>query len=330
MNTGATVPYHQRQNKHVERQVFSEILRHLDRWNPMRRYLYVGFGGVYFEDFKLLHNQFGIDQMVSIEHEAWLLPRQQANLPYGCIAPRHQTSTDFIQGVEKNKEEYPSADHLLIWLDYTKAAELPEQLNEVRALIPKLEAGDVLKVTLSANPRWLSSGPGSELQNRLENLKDKVGAAYLADGLREDDVRNDSLPGVLVGALKRKISEGMTESPRLFFQPLGCYVYRDSVTMVTTTGIVLHRGDAERFLANTGLKDFELASLDWQLHTIDVPDLSLREKLMLDRLIFGKSATEISHELTFRLEEDVEDSLELIENYRKLHRYYPNYYRVQL
>jgi len=329
VSTGATVPYHQRQNKHVERQLFLDILRHVDRWRPMDKFLYVGFGGIYFEDFKLLHRQLGIDQMISIEQEQWLIARQNANLPYGCIEPRHQLSGDFIQRVEEVRREYQHAHHLLIWLDYVKASELPDQLSEVRALVPKLDANDMLKVTLSANPRWLKAGTRTELENRLENLINKVGAQYLPEGLTEEDVENDRLPNVLLDALARKISEAMTESPRLFFQPLGCYVYRDSVTMLTATGIVLHRADQDEFLARTRFKDFEFASLDWELHEIAVPDLSLQERLILDKNLFGRTAPEIGQKLGFRFAEDLDDSQELIENYRKLYRYYPNYHRVQ-
>ncbi len=330
MSSGAVVPYHQRQNKHVERHLFLDLLRYLDRWQPMESYLYVGFGGIYFEDFKLLHWHFGIDQMLSIEQEEWLLARQGVNVPYGCISRRHLSSGELVQKLEEVRAEYSDANHLLMWLDYSKASELAEQLNEVRALVPKLEAADVLKVTLSANPRWLNSGTGSQLENRLENLKTKVGAAYLADGLTVGDVTNDGLPEVLLGALKRKISEGMMESPRLYFQPVGCYLYRDSVTMVTATGIVLHQADEKKFMAQTNLDDFEFSSLNWQLHRIDVPDLSLQEKLMLDKLLFAKTSEEISQTLTFQLSENPDESLELISNYKRLYRYYPVYHRLQL
>jgi hypothetical protein len=329
VSTGATIPYHQRQNKHVERQIFIDILRRVDRWRPMEKYLYVGFGGVYFEDFKLLHRHFGIDQMISIEQEEWLIPRQKVNLPYGCIIPRRQLSGEFIQNVEEVRQGYPLADHLLTWLDYAKSSELPNQLTEVRALLPKLEADDVLKITLSANPKWLRGGSRTELENRLENLKNKVGAQYLAEGLTEEDVENERLPEVLLGALKRMISEGMTESPRLYFQPLGCYVYRDSVTMLTATGILLHRGDRKKFFATFDFDGFALSSRDWKLHRIKVPALSLPEKLMLDQLLFEKSPSEVSRALSFRFAEDLDESLELIENYQKLYRYYPNYHRVQ-
>jgi len=334
MSQGATLPYHQRQNKHVERHLFVDILRLVERWNPLRSYLYVGFGGIYFEDFKLLHDQFGIDKMISLEQEAWMLPRQEVNLPYGCIAPRHETSAEFIRNIEASKVQYPGAANYLIWLDYVVSKELPNQLDEVRALVPRLNPGDILKVTIPGNPRWLNKGSGSQLENRLDNLKNRVGSAYLAEGLTEGDVRDDALPAVLLGALKRKLAEAMAESPAFAFQPLGCYVYRDSVTMLTATGIVLDKGDIGAFLDRTHFRDFELASPDWALHSISVPDLSLREKLVLDKLLFRqadrRSAAEIGAELGFQFEEDGDESAALIESYIKFYRYYPNYHRVQL
>jgi putative O-methyltransferase len=329
---GATIPYHQRANKHVERLIFIDLLQRVDRWRSIAKYLYVGFGGIYFEDFKLLHMHFGIDSMISIEQEDWLLPRQEINIPYRCIKARRETSSEFIQSVEAVKRDYSGTDNLLIWLDYAKASELPDQLKDIRALVPKLEANDVLKVTLSANPRWLGKGPSSELQNRLDNLKNKVGAEYLGDGLTEEDVQNDNLPIVLLNALKRKIAEGMMESHRLSFQPLGCYVYRDSVTMLTMTGIVLHRAEEKQFLARAELdtQTFQLSSLNWELQRIEVPDMSLQEKIILDKLLFEKSPAQIQDELSFRFAEDPDESIALIENYKRVYRYYPNYQRVYL
>jgi hypothetical protein len=61
--------YHLRTNKAVERLLFIELLRRLDRAlsRPIAQYKYVGLGGPYLEDFNLLHATFGNNEMTSLE-----------------------------------------------------------------------------------------------------------------------------------------------------------------------------------------------------------------------------------------------------------------------
>src|SRR6185312_1491718 len=89
-----------RQNKHVERELFLDILAHVDRVRPIKSYLYVGFGGAYLEDFRVLHSHFGNTAMLSLEQESWVYDRQLLNIPYGCVKCRNMTSSQFIQEFE--------------------------------------------------------------------------------------------------------------------------------------------------------------------------------------------------------------------------------------
>jgi hypothetical protein len=328
--SGATVAYNLRRNKHVERQIFMELLMLLSRWTNIREYLYIGFGGVYFEEFKLLHNLFGLTNMVSIERDEWIIPRQKLNIPYGCIDHCFAKSSDVVSDFDTYKAVY-DVKNALIWLDFCKASELASQLNEVRGLISKLEDGDILKVTLSLHTRWLNSGLGSELENRLDNLREKLGSTYLSEGITVNDVTNARIVFVYLNALKRKIAEGLSESPDLEFQPVGCYRYNDGTPMLTVTGVALNRSRAAGFAAAVNLTGSDFTSPNWELHDIDVPDLSLRERLELDQKLKEQTLPEqIASELPFRFEEDAEESLELIRNYVKLHRFYPNYHRIQI
>jgi hypothetical protein len=143
-------------------------------------------------------------------------------------------------------------------------------------------------------------------------------------------MKEDNYPDVLSGAFQRVVAEAMKESPSLIFQPIGSYVYKDTSQMMTLTGIVLEAEQLDNFIEQTGLRTFDLAGLDWKLQRIEVPDLSLREKLLLDRTIFNKSAPEIEAAMEFRLDEDPEDSIRMIESYMKFYRYYPNFHRIMI
>ncbi len=330
MSGGTSVPYNLRQNKHVERRLFVDLLDCIDRWRPLKNYLYVGFGGIYFEDFKLLHSHFAMHKMLSIESEKWVLPRQRKNIPYGCIDHEHCDSGEFIRTVGNYRDKY-KVDNLICWLDFASPTQVAAHLNDVKALLPSFVANDILKVTLVADPYTLATTakPGEDIhEKRLEILVQRLGTQFLPEGLTPDQVREDKYPGVLLGSFQRVVAEAMKESSSLTFQPIGSYVYKDTTQMLTITGIVLETTQLEKFIEQTGLRGFDLAGLDWRLQQINVPDLSLREKLLLDRIIFKKTATEIETAMEFTLDEDAEDSIKMIESYVKFYRYYPNFHRV--
>ena len=328
--SGATVAYNLRRNKYVERQLFMELLLRFSRWKEIENYLYIGFGGIYFEEFKLLHTRFNIRKMISLEREDWMLDRQKLNVPYGCIEPFRASSSDLVIGIDDYRS-YGEASNLLIWLDYVTPSELPTQLSEARSLISKLEDGDILKVTFSLHTGWLKKGSSDNvLANRLENLQAQLGSAYLAEGITISDVTNDGLPNVYLNALKRKIAEGLAENSKLEFLPLGCYTYNDGTPMLTVTGALIDRTQQAAFESRLELGKLEFASPKWEIHQIEVPDMSLRERLEIDKKLSGKTADQIAQELSFRFEKDPEDSLSLIRNYLKLYRFYPNYHRVQI
>src|SRR5712692_10042877 len=261
MRGGTSVPYHLRQNKHVERQLFVDLLNCIDRWRPLRNYLYVGFGGIYFEDFKLLHSHFAMRKMLSIESEAWVLPRQKQNIPYGCIDHEHCDSGEFIRTVGKYRDRY-SADNLICWLDYASPTELASKLNDVKALLPSLMPNDILKITLVADPYTLATTAkaGEDIhEKRLETLRQRLlGTQFLPDGLTAEQVREDSYPKVLLRSFRRVVAEAMKESSSLIFQPVGSYVYKYTTQMLTITGIVLERAQLDSFIEQTGLRAFDL------------------------------------------------------------------------
>ena len=335
--TGASVAYHLRPNKHVERHLFVDLLDHVDRWKPLSKYLYVGFGGIYFEDFKLLHGHFNMGKMLSIENQKWVYERQKFNIPFGCIQPKNWDSADFVRDLDKLRAKY-KVENIVCWLDYATSVELANQLNEIRGLVPKLLPGDILKVTLPANPTALAAKRQDEtevdLQNRrLETLQTRLlGTQFLPEGVSPDQMTERNYPDVLTAAFRRTVSEAMQENVGNVFQPLGCYVYKDASQIITFTAIILQADQVQNFLVETEIADFELGGPSWEVLRIEVPDLSLREKLKLDQVIFSKTGKHkpmaVQTEMGLKFAPDVVDSRRMIGNYIKFYRYYPHYYRV--
>ena len=210
--SGEKVPYHLRQNKHVERELFLDILAHVDRVHPIKSYLYVGFGGAYLEDFSVLHSHFGNTAMLSLERESWVYDRQLLNVPYGCVKCRNTTSLQFIQEFEDIAANFRIAKNVLIWFDYASAKQLRQQITEVHALTAKLKALDILKITLNANPSVLGGDPRLEREDalrlaRLETLRARLGD-YIPQGVEANNITAAEYPGILVRAMTSRASAG--------------------------------------------------------------------------------------------------------------------------
>ena len=74
MSAGSSLPYRLRPNKAVDRELFLSLLMRLAPKLALEKYHYVGLGGPFLEDFRLVHGRLGIAKMTCIETEGhnWL------------------------------------------------------------------------------------------------------------------------------------------------------------------------------------------------------------------------------------------------------------------
>ena len=73
------IPYHLRQNKAIDRNLFIELLRMINRRFLIRKYEYISMGGPFLEDFKGIHASTGISKMTSFEMDRNTFLRQKFN-----------------------------------------------------------------------------------------------------------------------------------------------------------------------------------------------------------------------------------------------------------
>lgn len=333
--SGAFVPYHQRQNKAVDRHVFIDLLTRVNRIRSIGEYKYVSFGGPFLEDFKLLHTHFGNTNLVSLEKNPVALGRQAFNRPLSCIDCKSIDSGTFVDG-------YEAVENAIIWLDYAEANKTAEQFSEFQTILSKLMSYDILKITINANPNSLHREGGFEkdgkretleacLNQRLSKLKLRIGD-HLDSSISAADMTKDRLPLILSKALEHAANSVM-QSRRLtneIFQPLLTFVYSDSEhQMLTLTGIVLPRGTKGWFLKETGINKWRLASTKWgEAKRIMVPALTAREKLFMDQCLPNSSGRKIQQKLNFFFDDKPEVSIKIIESYKMFYRHYPNFQRV--
>src|SRR5436309_2152627 len=98
--SGTEVPYHLRVNKYIERQVFAEALGHIDHTFPLSAYAYVSMGGAYLEDFRMVHQAFGIRRLFSFDAEESVIARQRVNAPFDFIRCECAKSGEVIDNID--------------------------------------------------------------------------------------------------------------------------------------------------------------------------------------------------------------------------------------
>jgi hypothetical protein len=331
--SGESVPYHLRQNKHVDRQLFAELLAHVNRVSPIAKALYVSFGGVYFEDFKLIHQVFGTKKMLSIEREDWVVKRQRHNRPYGCIRCKHMTSRQLVNSIDAIRRR--NSGQLICWLDFADASGRRGQLEDVGILTKSARHLDVLRVTMNVNSESLGPQIPKETvedrdKRRYEHLVEKY-SDKISRKVEVQDASQEKFPIFCLEMIKQEILRAVTSSPDLVFLPIGIFTYADSEhTMLTVTGVFLKTTKVNSFISQTCLRDFAFACLDWELIHINVPLLSQREKLTLDqRFGSGRTAASVAASLAFRVNKKPEISEDMLKSYFNFHRYYPHFHRIQ-
>jgi len=112
MSSGATLPYHLRQNKAIDRNLFIDLLGRIGRYRNISDYQYIGFGGPFLEDFKLLHASLRLKNMTSLEQSEEVVKRQKFNKPVSSINPLKKTSGEYLT-------EFDFDSPSIVWFDYT-------------------------------------------------------------------------------------------------------------------------------------------------------------------------------------------------------------------
>ena len=331
--SGATVPYHLRQNKAIERNLFIELLAKVGRVRNISEYEYIGFGGPFMEDHKALHASLRMCKMHSIERDANTYARQQFNYAAKFITSHHKESGEFFR--EHNFGEKGT----VVWLDYTSAETLNEQLNEFHAVVAQLGTYDVAKITLNASVLGLGLfpelGETKKAAERLKVLQERI-PNYVPIDLTDKDLFSKNYPKTLQRCVKNSLSALSVRHSGLYFHPLSSFWYADGQTMLTITGMVFKAADDSSvadFVKRSRLEDWPFANLKWETPTpISVPALSAKERMKLDEClpIDPSAVADPAAHLKAHLGFSPCDNQAELANYARYYRAYPHFSRVIL
>jgi hypothetical protein len=325
--SGTSIPYHLRQNKAIDRYAFIELLSKIDKFCDISQYSYIGFGGHSLEDFKYIHSYFKICNMISIEGDKEVYNRQKFNQPHNCIECLSKASSDFVNDFTRNNAT-------IIWLDYTKPSDLRNQIEEFQAIIGKLEPLDIVKITLNAHAAsYLEAKTGAKSdeiqQSRLKKLREMLGDIFPYADVTEKMMTQKRFPEALCLIIKFAVHQATQGRPDISFQPLTSFSYSDGQEMLTVTGIVLEKEEEIIFFEKTKIKQWELSNTNWDNPTkINVPNLTVKERLYIDALLPNSTAQDIQDKLGFLFDKNEKSSLEMLKTYILFYRQSPFFSRI--
>ncbi|OIT17668.1 hypothetical protein BL243_04870 [Ralstonia solanacearum] len=311
--------------------MFLSLLMRLAPKLGLAKYHYVGLGGPFLEDFRLIHGRLGIASMTCVETEEQVHKRQLFNRPIASIDCVHKSLEDYL---DETEFEAPA----IIWFDYTQPKGITTQIERFARTIGTVPLGSILRVTLNANPESLGKPDPKDIsveaegevsedralkptihEWRLARFKERLGTLFpsglIADGMTQKNY-GKSLLRVLKLAVEK---EALSFRDRRIVWALATH-YADGQAMVTAAIVVCQSDD----------KAVEELVTGWEFHTttdaphrVDLPALSTLERLTME------SNDEAQVKMGFELPKSAmgENPFDV---FKKFYRIYPHFSRVEL
>lgn len=317
MSAGSSLPYRLRPNKAVDRELFLSLLMRLTPKLALEDYHYVGLGGPFLEDFRLIHGRLGIAKMTCIETEEQVHKRQLFNRPIASIECVHKSLEDYL-------DETDFDSPVIIWFDYTDPNEIITQIERFARTIGTAPIGSILRITLNANPSSLGK-PKENLSEeelwawRLEKFKGRLGALF-PSGLAADGMTTKTFGLSLLLALKLAVeNEALSFRDRSIVWALATH-YADGQAMVTAALVICQNDD---MTVEESVKAWEYHATTDAPHRVDLPALSTLERLTME------SSDDAQNKLSFDLPKSNmgENPFDV---FKKFYRIYPHFSRVEL
>ena len=264
----AQLDYNLRPAKHVERVMLAQALRRLGPFGTVETYRYVGFGALYYRDFRLFHRDLGITNMVSLEMDTANQLRYEFNVPFTCVTTLFGLSTDLLPTLDWDVRT-------IMWLDYTGKLE-QDMLADVALFATNCVPGSVLIVTVNVQADHLPQQP-------LRQLTDRVGEGNVPPELTDRALTGWGLAGASRRILKNKVDATLVarngpraEGSKFRFRQLFNFEYADDAKMLTFGGIFYEDGQ-ESIAASCSFDQLPFTRDGVASYRIEVPRLTYKE-----------------------------------------------------
>ncbi len=325
--------YHLRPNKAVDRMLFAEILKAFHLYKPLQDGTYIGFGGPFLEDFRVMSQLFPGMKMVSLEKDLETYKRQKFN-----------KCSKNIKLLRKDLKDYLSLDYpekrTYIWTDFTDFSR--KRLLQISDIAHRAIPLSLIRVTVKAQSEVLSKLELGERKRRRslpEDCKQKFlefsedfqrrydieKAAYDANMFTWENFLDDKYCYLLMHMINTVLDSSCTH-PKVFV-PLHASRYSDGTIMLSYTGVFCNVEDKNNIVKHFVNAKILSSKGIVAVNDIDVPVLTTKERLKLEPTIpaIRKTGKTSLRSLGYLIEGDGKnaESLRVMKQYEQYFQYYP-------
>jgi hypothetical protein len=303
------VPYDVRPAKQTERRMFLELFSSLSRCGfQIPTYHYIGFGSIFFQDFRLFHRMLGVETMTSIEGSSEIIKRCKFNQPMKTIKLFEGMSSDYIPKIKQR-------DNYIIWFDYDYGINGIVS-NDVVGCISKLGAGSLFFVTVDLE---LSR----DLQNQsLRKVYEYFRAelpSFAVSGFTKRDFSGSCIVETYLKMIDRCVQAGLKGRGDISFETLVVITYADGHKMLTVGGMIADH-KARMMLGSDSISRLWFLKRQTVTQPLNIPRIVLTRKeiLYLERYCpSGKPALEKTG-----VDRDT------FAEFQKFYRFWPSYFEI--
>jgi hypothetical protein len=280
------INYSLRPAKAIERKMLCDAFRRLYPFDKIEDYQYIGFGSIYFSDFHLFHRSFGMEDMLSIEKDAYAEECFEFNKPFNCVRLDCRPASEVLSDIDWSSRA-------IVWLDYDGM--LDEMvLSDLTSVVARARSGTFVIVSVNANVErdpddtirkeyTADTGQPFDLDAyRLREARKRIGDAIPTE-IGGRDLRGKGLATVSRRVINNLIDEVLsarngTSPPeqKLKFEQVFNFLYSDGAQMLTVGGVIYAPEDEPKLHACAFNGLFFVRSSD-EPYTIDVPCLTMKE-----------------------------------------------------
>ncbi|MHC9236888.1 O-methyltransferase [Pseudooceanicola sp. 502str34] len=331
--SAADLAYHLRSGKFADRALFVELLRRLERWRSFENCAYVSMGGYTMSDHARVSRVLGLKTLVSFDICPSTVKRAEFNRPTDAAEVRRASAKDIAEDMDGLFLEWgirPTVGRI-VWFDFTTPKRLRDDLSAFGQLVASSAPGDVLRITLNAEPRNLplAKDSGEDLteedrkRRRLESILDP------SDFGGDDPNEYVGLPRILARAIGRISTRAAGRRRRTVC--LSSVSYSDGTQMVSVTLAITPQPSDKAEISydprtKANLESWPLASEEWDdIHDLQVQALTSRERDHLERKLPSTPVADILKEMGIDDLPGLPDPVAHFERYRDLVRFYPDF-----
>ncbi len=306
--------YNCRPAKAIERRIFLDVLKEIYGVSPEKDLSYIGLGSIYFTDFRMIHKELNINEMINIELNEQDKERFKFNKPFKCIKLKWGRSTDVLPVLDWGGRK-------IVWMDYDENLQ-PFMFDDLETIFSYLKPGSFYFFTCNSSlTKYQNKKTSTYDQERFVNDFND----YAPLGLKPEDLTSSNSTVLIRNMILNRINRILadrnamtTEEDHLVFTQILNIKYKDGATMYSYGGYIAKKKTLGEFKKN-GLKKLPFVSYNQDILDLKSPIITNKEiDLMNSFLPHGEKRFMNLKKISF-IPEDERGK------YYKTYRYYPYY-----